>query len=47
MRAGLRHLHVAIEVGAAYHWVEGDLGDTSVTLEQATIAPGGALVVTF
>jgi hypothetical protein len=47
MRVGLRHLHVAIEVGAAYHRAEGDIGDTSVTLEQATIAPGGALVVTF
>lgn len=46
-RVGFRHVHVALEAGAAYHWVEGEISDTSVTLEQATIAPGGGLILTF
>lgn len=47
MRVGFRHVHVAIEGGAAYHRAQGEIGDASVTLEQATIAPGGALILTF
>jgi len=46
-RAGFRHLHVGVEVGAAYHRAEGTLGGSRLTLEQATITPAGALLLTF
>lgn len=47
VRAGFRHVHVALEAGVTYHHVEGDLGGTSVAIDQATFAPGGALTATF
>lgn len=46
-RAGFRHLHVAVEVGAAYHRADGTVGAADLSLEQATITPGGALFITF
>ncbi|MCC6559085.1 MAG: hypothetical protein IT372_39680 [Polyangiaceae bacterium] len=46
-RAGFRHLHVALEAGAAYHHATGTIGDDSLVIDQATIAPGGGLIVTF
>lgn len=47
VRAGFRHVHVALEAGLTYHHVEGELGGTSVAIDQATFAPGGALTATF
>lgn len=47
VRAGFRHVHVALEAGVTYHHAEGDLGGTSVAIDQATFAPGGALTATF
>ena len=46
-RVGFRHLHVAIEVDAAWHRVGGTLGPSSVTLNQVTVTPSGALIATF
>ena len=47
MRAGFRHLHVAIELDAAYHHVDGTFGEQSLSIDQFTLTPGGALVLTF
>jgi hypothetical protein len=47
VRAGLRHVHVALEVDATYHRAWGEIGGEHVRIEQATIAPGGGLSVTF
>jgi hypothetical protein len=47
MRAGFRHLHVAIEVDGTYHHVEGALGGTDAAIDQVTVTPAGALVLTF
>jgi hypothetical protein len=47
VRGGFRHVHVAIEAGAAYHRANADLGGSALALEQATLTPGGALLITF
>lgn len=47
LRAGFRHVHVVIEVDAAYHHASGTLGGVSASFDQGTIAPAGALVLTF
>ncbi|EYF06293.1 hypothetical protein [Chondromyces apiculatus] len=47
LRAGFRHLHVAVEVGAAYHRADGELDGTDLSLEQAALAPGGGLILSF
>jgi hypothetical protein len=46
-RVGFRHAHVALEVGAAYHRASGELDGAPIAIEQVTVAPGGALAVTF
>lgn len=46
-RVGFRHVHVAVELDGAYHRAEGTLGGIESSLDQATITPSGALVVTF
>jgi hypothetical protein len=46
-RVGFRHVHVAVELDGAYHHAEGTLGDIESSLDQATITPSGALLVTF
>lgn len=46
-RIGFRHVHVAIELDAAYHHVAATLGARSATLDQVTLTPSGALVATF
>ncbi|AUX47948.1 hypothetical protein SOCE26_094740 [Sorangium cellulosum] len=46
-RGGFRHVHVALEVTAAYHHVAGELAGAPVALDQATFTPGGGLTVTF
>jgi hypothetical protein len=47
LRAGFRHVHVALEIGADFHSVTGNLGDTPVSFKQATLTPAGGLVFTF
>ncbi len=40
---GFRHVHVALEVDAAYESMNGSFGGTSVSLSGATVAPATAL----
>lgn len=47
VRVGFRHVHVAVEAGAAYHRAAAELGGVALVLEQATVTPGGALLITF
>jgi len=47
LRAGFRHLHVVVELDGAYHHAEGTFGKTPVSVDQVTLTPAGALVVTF
>lgn len=47
MRAGFRHVHAAVEIGAAYHRVDGELDGVALELEHAALAPGGGLILTF
>lgn len=46
-RAGFRHVFVALELNGAYHAVDGSLGGTDVSFTQASLSPGGALVLAF
>ncbi|AKT36159.1 hypothetical protein [Chondromyces crocatus] len=47
LRAGFRHLHVAVEVGGAYHRADGELNGAALSLDQVALAPGGGLIITF
>jgi hypothetical protein len=47
VRAGFRHLHVALELDGAFHHAEGTFGGTAVSLNQVTLTPAGAMIVTF
>jgi hypothetical protein len=41
--AGLGHVHVALELDAAYQTVSGTFGDTPASVSGVTLAPAGAL----
>lgn len=47
VRVGFRHLHVALEVDAAWHHGQGTLGDERTSFDQVSIAPAGGLILTF
>lgn len=47
VRAGFRHVHVALEATATYHHATGEIAGAPVALDQGTVAPGGGLTVTF
>lgn len=47
IRVGFRHIHAALELDGAYHLAEGDLGGHSVAVQQFTLSPAGALIVSF
>jgi hypothetical protein len=53
MRVGFRHVHVAIELDAGYHHVDGTFAptgtsaQTSTSVQQITLTPAGALEVSF
>jgi hypothetical protein len=52
MRVGFRHVHVAIELDAAYHRVDGTFramgaSDASTSVQQITLTPAGALEISF
>lgn len=47
LRVGFRRIYVALEADGAFHAVEGTVGDAEVSLQQASLSPGGALVIAF
>jgi hypothetical protein len=48
LRAGFRHIHVAVEVDAGYHRARGTFGSfPSLAIEAFAITPAGALTITF
>lgn len=47
LRAGLRRLYGVVEIDASYHRADGALGAQQVSLTGFTVAPAGALVVSF
>jgi hypothetical protein len=47
VRAGFRHLHVAVELDGAYHYAEGTIGEDAASIDQVSLTPAGALVLTF
>jgi hypothetical protein len=47
VRGGFRHVHVAIEVDAAYHRASGTIGPDERTIDGFVLTPAGALIVTF
>lgn len=46
-RVGFRHVHVALELSGAYQFADGELGDLSMTINQFTLTPAGALLISF
>ncbi len=47
LRVGFRHIHAALELNGAYHIAKGDLGGRTVSVQQFTLSPAGALIVSF
>ena len=47
LRVGFRHVHVAFEVDGAYHSAGGTIGERAVRVEQLSLTPAGALIVSF
>jgi hypothetical protein len=47
LRGGFRRVFVVVEVETAYHRADGTLGTSAVALDGWTVAPAGALVVSF
>jgi hypothetical protein len=47
LAAGFRHVHVALELDAAYQTVSGQWGGTGVTVQGFSVAPAAALWWTF
>ena len=47
MRVGFRHVHAALELDASFHHVSGEVGGASTSLDEVTLTPGGALIVSF
>lgn len=47
LKVGFRHIHVAIEIDGDYHRVDGSIGKIAVGLNQVTLTPAGALLISF
>lgn len=47
VRVGFRHVHAALELSAAYHHAAGTLGGVELGLDQVSLTPGGALLLSF
>jgi len=47
VRVGFRHVHVALEVDAAWHHGTGSIGSLRGSFDQVSIAPAGALLLEF
>jgi hypothetical protein len=47
-RVGFRHIHLAVELNAAYHHADGTFGSSPATnVQQFSLTPAGALEATF
>jgi hypothetical protein len=47
LRVGFRYVFAVLELGAAMHWAEGEVGDTQTAVQQFNLSPAGALVGQF
>lgn len=47
IRVGFRRVHVALEVDAAWHHGTGSIGTLRGSFDQVSVAPAGALMLTF
>lgn len=47
IRVGFRHVHVALELDGAYHFAGGTIGERSLRVDQLSLTPAGALIVSF
>jgi hypothetical protein len=47
MRVGFRYVYAALELGAAMHWAEADIGPETLTLSSFALSPSGALIGLF
>jgi hypothetical protein len=47
LRAGFRHLHVALEVQGALHRAVGTIGGDDIAQSVITLTPGGAVIISF
>lgn len=48
LSVGFRQIHVAMELGGAFHFVDADVAKTQrIEFQQFTLTPAGALVLTF
>ena len=46
-RVGFRHFHAALELDVNYHFAAGSFGPEETTVENLSIAPAGAMIVSF
>jgi hypothetical protein len=46
-RAGFRHVHAVVEVSAAFHHASGTWGPTRASVDELTITPSAAIVLSF
>jgi hypothetical protein len=47
VRAGFRHIHVALELDGSYHRADGLIAGAAVSRNQLTLTPGGALLISY
>ncbi len=47
LAVGFRQIHVAMELGGAFHFIDAQIGTTRVEFDQFTLTPAGALVLSF
>lgn len=47
LKVGFRHVHAAIELDGAYHRADGAFAGAKLGLNQFTLTPGGALLISF
>jgi len=47
LKVGFRHVHAAIELDFAYHRADGTFAGAKVGLNQLSLTPGGALLLSF
>lgn len=46
-RVGFRHFHAALELDVNYHFAAGSFGPEETSIENLSIAPAGAMIVSF
>jgi hypothetical protein len=47
LRIGFRYVFAVLELGAAMHWAEADVGAVHVSVQEFALAPAGALIIKF